>query len=242
MITEKKAAARGKGSRSAGKQKQSVSPPRVGRSSTPIKSQGGQTIGPILRRARELHGMTLTEMSKRTGVPVSTLSKVERDQLTLTYDKIYGICQKLGMRMSEFFSEPDSTLKNAGGRRSIGTLESAVHVSAGKYDYFYLCPDLRRKRIVPICIRVKAKTLEEFGELHHHTGEEWIYVVEGAVDVHTEFYETARLEVGEAFYLDSTMGHAFLVAEGHEEALIICSCWSPEEDYMESLIMSHDVA
>jgi transcriptional regulator with XRE-family HTH domain len=230
MKIEKKTELRVKRSPSVVPEKLPSPTPRAGRGVPSTKGQGSQTIGPILRRVRELQGLTLAEMGKRTGIPVSTLSKVERDLLTLTYDKIYDICQKLGMRMSEFFSEPANPVKNIGGRRSIGTLENAIHVSVGKYEYYYLCPDLRRKRIVPIYIRVKAKTLEEFGEFHYHVGEEWIYVVEGAVDVHTELYEAIRLEVGQALYLDSTMGHAFLAAEGYEEASIICSCWSSEED------------
>lgn len=177
-------------------------------------------------------------MSERAGIPVSTLSKVERDQLSLTYDKIHQICQRLNIRMSELFAEAEGRVANSPptARRSTGTLDTAVHVNTPNYDYFYLCPDLRRKRMVPIYIKVRAKTLEEFGELHRHDGEEWIYVLEGRIAVHTEYYEVIDLQKGEAFYLDSTMGHAYTVGEGCEEAVIVCSCWSAEDDFMKLLI------
>ncbi len=50
---------------------------------------------------------TLKEMSERTGIPLSTLSKVEHDRLTLTYDKLLQLSQRLNMRMSDLFTEAD---------------------------------------------------------------------------------------------------------------------------------------
>jgi hypothetical protein len=49
------------------------------------------TLGSLLRGLRSRKGWTLKEMSERTGIPVSTLSKVEHDRLTLTYDKLLQI-------------------------------------------------------------------------------------------------------------------------------------------------------
>jgi len=37
-------------------------------------------------------------MSGRTDIPVSTLSKVEHDRLTLTYDKLVQLSQRLNIR------------------------------------------------------------------------------------------------------------------------------------------------
>ena len=52
-------------------------------------------------------------MSERSGIPVSTLSKVEHDRLTLTYDKLLQLSQRLNIRMSELFAESDA---GRGGR------------------------------------------------------------------------------------------------------------------------------
>jgi transcriptional regulator with XRE-family HTH domain len=61
---------------------------------------GHPTLGRILRELRANRGWTLKEMSERAGIPVSTLSKVEHDRLTLTYDKLLQLSQKLNIRMS----------------------------------------------------------------------------------------------------------------------------------------------
>ncbi len=179
-------------------------------------------------------------MSAHAGIPLSTLSKVEHDRLTLTYDKLQLLSQRVNMTMSELFAEPDEKPEPAvTARRSIGRMEDAVRVNTPNYDYRYLCPELRRKRMIPVLARVRAKSLEQFGELVHHSGEEYTYVLEGKVALHTEFYDPVVLEVGESVYIDSNMGHAYLAGEGCDEAVVLCVCSSADESLVESLLNMH---
>ena len=126
---------------------------------------GQPTLGRILRDLRNHRGWTLKEMSERSGIPVSTLSKVEHDRLTLTYDKLQLLSQKLNIRMSELFAESDPSDEGITARRSIGRQDDAVRVTTPNYDYYYLCTELRRKRMIPILTRIRAKSLSEFGDL-----------------------------------------------------------------------------
>jgi transcriptional regulator with XRE-family HTH domain len=204
-----------------------------------MKSQH-PTIGGLLRSLRARKGWTLKQMSQHSGIPLSTLSKVEHDRLTLTYDKLLQLSQRLQLRMSELFAEQDDSPEPAvTARRSIGRIEDAIRVNTPNYDYYYLCPELRRKRMIPVLTRVRAKTIEEFGELVHHSGEEYIHVLEGRAEVHTEFYDPIILEAGQSVYIDSNMGHAYIAAEGCEEVLLLGVCSSADEQLMESLMTLH---
>lgn len=198
------------------------------------------TLGNLLRSLRARNGWTLKEMSARSGIPLSTLSKVEHDRLTLTYDKLQMLSQRLKMPISELFADPgDKSDASVTARRSIGRTADAVRVNTPNYDYYYLCPELRRKRMIPILTRVRAKTLKEFGELVRHSGEEHTYVLEGQVVLHTEFYDPLVLNVGESVYIDSNMGHAYLAGDGCKEALVLSVCSSADESLMESLLSLH---
>ncbi|QSX77269.1 helix-turn-helix domain-containing protein [Agrilutibacter solisilvae] len=203
-------------------------------------TQQHPTIGSLLRALRARNDWTLKEMSKRCGIPLSTLSKVEHDRLSLTYDKLLQISERLNLRMSELFAEEGSSPEPAvTARRSIGRIEDAVRVTTPNYDYFYLCPELRRKRMIPVVTRVRAKSIEEFGELVRHPGEEYIHVLEGRAEVHTEFYDPIVLGTGESVYIDSNMGHAYIAAEGCEEVVLLGVCSSSDEHLMESLLSIH---
>src|ERR1700723_2934497 len=198
------------------------------------------TLGSLLRSLRSRNGWTLKEMSQRTNIPVSTLSKVEHDHLTLTYDKLVQLSQRLNIRMSELFADTTGGVKPAvTPRRCLGRTEDAVHVSTKNYDYYYLCPELRRKRMIPILTRIRAKSAEEFGELVGHSGGEYIYVLKGAIKVLTEFYDPVVLNGGESIYLDSNMGHAYVTAEGCDEAVVLGMCSSPDEGLIHSLMSLH---
>ena len=211
--------------------------------SRPGAARAKPTLGSLLKGLRARNGWTLKEMSEKTGIPFSTLSKVEHDRLTLTYDKLLQLGERLNMRMSELFSETaEPADQPPTARRSIGTVETAVAVSTPNYDYYYLFPELRKKRMIPIFTRVVARSLEEFGPLVRHSGEEWMYVIKGAMEIHTEFYEVVRLEAGQAIYLDSSMGHAYIAAPGHDEVLVIGACASADEDHMNSLVAQSQAA
>ena len=199
------------------------------------------TLGALLRGVRNREGWTLKQMSEKSGIPVSTLSKVEHDRLTLTYDKLYQVSQRLGMRMSELFAESaEEAPATVTARRSLGDMKQAVLVETPHYDYYYLCTDLRRKRMIPVIGKIRAKSSKEFGDLLHHEGEEFIYVLDGRVTVNTEYYDSVTLEPGQAIYIDSSMGHGYLAAEGCEEATILAVMSGGEDDDLNSVLAHHE--
>ena len=58
----------------------------------------------------------------------------------------------------------------------------------------------------------------------------------GTIAVHTEFYAPEILHEGDAMYLDSTMGHAYLNAGEAESAQGVCLCSTSESsDLFEQL-------
>jgi transcriptional regulator with XRE-family HTH domain len=212
--------------------------PRLTRESPNPMTPRRPTLGGVLKALRNRNGWTLKEMSERTGIPLSTLSKVEHDRLTLTYDKLQQLGERLNLRMSELFAEPDPARESAvTARRSIGRVETALRVNTHNYDYYFLCTELRRKRMIPILTKIRAKSLDEFGALVQHAGEEYIFVVAGRIEVHTEFYDPVVLEAGQSIYIDSKMGHAYLAADGCEEATVLGVCSSADEDLMQSLLV-----
>ena len=207
------------------------------------QSSAHPTLGEVIRRLRARRGWTLREMSEHTDIPVSTLSKVEHDRLTLSYDKLVQLSQKLDIRIADLFTDAAPAADSGvTGRRSIGRIADAVRVETPNYDYYYLCTELRQKRMVPILTRIRAKSLAEFGDLVSHSGEEYIHVLEGTIVVHSEFYDPVTLKTGEAIYIDSNMGHAYLAADDCDEALVLGVCSSADDALAASLMQMHEPA
>lgn len=196
------------------------------------------TLGTIIKRLRRERNWKLADMSAATGIPVSTLSKIENDKLTLSYDKLQHLSRALSIPLAALFAEDEEGegAPVVTARRSIASLDRAVKIETNNYDYYYFCSDLRHRKMIPILTRVTAKTLDQFGELVRHSGEEFVYVTEGSVDLHTDFYAPQTLGQGEGVYIDSNMGHAYVLTDGYEAATMLVVCASGAEDLAQELI------
>jgi transcriptional regulator with XRE-family HTH domain len=182
--------------------------------------------GASLRNLRVRKGWTLAEVSERTGLPVSTLSKIENDKMSLSYDKLARISAGLEVDIAELFT-PRATIANGGvpsGRRCVTRAGEGQAIETENYGHLYPASELLNKRFVPIVAEMRARTLGEFGELIRHEGEEYAFVLDGTVEFHSELYAPLTLHKGDSIYFDSGMGHAYLKAgPGVCRVLSICS-------------------
>lgn len=180
--------------------------------------------GTALKSLRVGRGWTLADVSERTGIPVSTLSKVENGRTELTMDRVLRISVALEVNIADLFGSPTKVYAAGDrGRRSITRIGEANVVASAYGDYRYHAQDLLEKRVSPIIANIRAKSLDEFGEYHRHSGEEFLLVLDGELSLYTDTYAPVHLKKGESIYFDSEMGHAY-VAVGNEPCQILLIC------------------
>jgi len=183
--------------------------------------------GRALRALRLKRRWTLADVSERTGLPVSTLSKIENGRTSLSYDKLARISKGLEVDIGALFAERDvaeSPVELVTGRRSVTRAGHGEAIETDVYSHLYPASDLLNKRFVPLFAEIKARSLGDFGEMIRHPGEEYTYVIEGAIELHTDLYAPLRLEAGDSIYFDSGMGHAYVaVSDSPCRVLSICS-------------------
>ena len=204
-----------------------------------IKAQPGAA----LKALRAQRGLTLADVSGLTGMTVSTLSKIENGKVALTLDKLLRISEGLGVDMTELFGPParDAPRLEGATRRSITRAGEGRAIEMPRGNYLYVASELLNKRITPIIGDVLARDIETYGELMRHAGEEYVYVLEGTLELHTELYTPARLEKGDSVYFDSQMGHAY-IAVGDEPCRILSICATAEAHLAEAHARIADAA
>jgi transcriptional regulator with XRE-family HTH domain len=181
--------------------------------------------GALLKALRLQKRLTLAEVSQRTGLPVSTISKVENDKMSLSYDKLQAISTGLGIDVGVLFKPAAGPpVDSTSGRRSILKIGDGRRVETHRTSYLYLASELLNKRFIPLLCEIRARSLNSFGEMIRHPGEEYTYVLEGALELHTQLYAPLQLHAGESIYFDSGMPHAYLaISKGPCKVLTICS-------------------
>ncbi|MGH8138190.1 MAG: helix-turn-helix domain-containing protein [Steroidobacteraceae bacterium] len=190
--------------------------------------ENAPNLGASLRNLRFQRRMSIAEVSAATGIAKSTLSRVENDLLSLTYAKLLQLCSGLKIDIAELFANgkiPEVARPSA--RRTFTRLGGGRPVTVGLQSYSYLCTELAGKKMTPMMGIIHSRTLEETNGLLRHEGEEFTWVLEGRLALHTEYYEPLILDVGDSVYLDSTMGHAY-VSIGSVPLKMVCVCSTPE--------------
>jgi transcriptional regulator with XRE-family HTH domain len=189
--------------------------------------------GAALKALRVERGWSLAEVSRRTGMPVSSLSKIENDKMDLTLDKLLRISVALETDLAGLFTPPSPPYSQgeSSGRRSITRAGEGKSIETPIGHYRYLAYELLNKHSIPIIIDVTAKSLEEFGEFNRHPGEEFLYVIDGELDLYTSVYLPVNLKKGDCTYFDSNMGHAY-VAVGDAPCRILSICVAPESELL----------
>ncbi|MCS7014500.1 MAG: response regulator [Gemmatales bacterium] len=66
-----------------------------------------ERIGAFIRDRRKALGLTLAQMSERTGVSLGYLSQIELGKNSASIETLYRICLGFGIRMSELFAAID---------------------------------------------------------------------------------------------------------------------------------------
>ena len=186
--------------------------------------------GAALRAFRRTQGWTLASVSEKTGLPASTLSRIETDQISPTYDQLSKLSSGLDLDMAQLLSgdlQEAKPLQTA--RRSVNRAGDGQILDTPMQSLRYLSVDLTNKQFAPIIGEIKARSLEEAGEFHRHDGEEFIFVVSGELELHSESYAPLRLQAGDSVYFDSGMAHAY-VAVGHARCKILSICTAPFEN------------
>ena len=169
-----------------------------------------QCLGPRIAEFRRSRGITLKALSEKSGISEATLSRVENRQVSLNAYNLIKLGKILEVDISDFFHKNPVDLTT--GRRTITRKGKGEKGMSTRYAYEVLCAELSQKAMIPSIDRITARSLDEAGGLKSHAGEEFIYVLSGIVEIHTEFYRPSQLEAGDSMYLDSQMAHAYVAA------------------------------
>jgi transcriptional regulator with XRE-family HTH domain len=188
----------------------------------PTENQSRLELAQRVKALRETRGLTIQTVAARSGLAISTISKIERGLMAPTYDRFTRLAVGLGVDVSELFS-------SQGDRFETGTCAVVRNGEFGflkteNYTYEMLFPEIRGKSMVPIMGTLKPREKMQFDRMVHHPGEEFLMVLEGEVIVQMEGKTDIYLSQGDALYFDSGRGHLYAsVGDKPARILVVCT-------------------
>lgn len=167
------------------------------------------TFGKRLRAARKHFGWTLAHLAELSGVSITTISRAERGQLALSYEKFSALGSALKMDFGSMFAEAGATAAPFTGPVVTRAGQGVVYRGVS-FSYEFLGTSAVGKQMSPILGTVHARRIDGPADFARHPGEEFVYVLAGSIDVHFEDGRVITLRRGDSLYFDSRVGHAYV--------------------------------
>lgn len=164
-----------------------------------------ESLGDRIRRVRETQGLTIKDLSSRTGIDIDTLERTESGEMIPALGQLARLGRALDMKMGYFISpgiDKPMTVVRKNERQPISRYGETKSM---QYGYFYesLAPEKADRLMEPFIVTLVPTETEEFST---HAGQEFLYVLEGEMKVQVGD-RVDFLKPGDAVYYDSSQPH-----------------------------------
>jgi len=174
-------------------------------------------IGEKLKQIRKTRHLSLTELSKRSGVQLATLSRMENLKMTGTLQSHMNIAKALGVDLAKLYS--DVSLESTDMEVKTPIIKGDIFLHSDKSAYEMLTGGILTKKMMPVLLKLAANG--QTGMEQNQSGtEKFIFVLEGEIEVQIE-KEKYHLVKSNSLYFDASLRHRFM-NKGREPARVLC--------------------
>lgn len=185
-------------------------------------------IGGKITTIRETLGLSREQLAERCDCSESVIAGLEQGALAPSLTPLIKITRALGVRLGTLLDDDTRVgpvVTRAGETNGVPRVKSLeIASNAGALDFFSLAMNKTARHMEPFIINVKPACTGR-APLSSHEGEEFIYVLDGAVEIEygKELYQ---LEPGDSIYYDSIVPHQ-VRSRGDQAARILAVVYAP---------------
>ncbi len=185
-------------------------------------------VGERIKLLREDKALSLDEVAKRSGISSSVLSQIENHMVSPPLGTLIRLAKAMGIPTGMFFSDQAESpfcLVRRDDRPVASRFASTEGLSYG-YSYEALGFAKKNRKMEPFVVTLTEAEVPQT-DLNQHAGEEFIFVLEGEIEV--ILGEASEiLKEGDSIYYDSNIPHR-VARHGDKEAKIVAVIWTGEE-------------
>ena len=186
-------------------------------------SNNQTVIGSKIKGIRETKNISVEEVAERSGLTADQINSIENDQTLPSLGPLIKIARALGVRLGTFMDDSDA-LGPIVTRAENRERDSSISFSNGAtdarrhMDYHPLAQQKAGRHMEPFIIDIHPDEAPKF-QLSDHEGEEFIYVMEGQIEI-VYGKETYVLNEGDSIFYDSIVKHHVHGAPGKSAKIL----------------------
>lgn len=189
---------------------------------------GDDRIGKKLTTVRESLGLSREELAERAACDVSVIERLESGELVPSLAPLIKITRALGVRLGTLLDDDANVgpvvCRATDAERTARLKSLETSSDAGVLDFYSLAAGKSSRHMEPFLIDVNPAGASSHASSQHE-GEEFIYVLEGEIEV-AYGKEVHRLAPGDSIYYDSIVPHEVRAA-GDAPARILAVVYAP---------------
>jgi len=184
-------------------------------------------IGQKVKLVRESRKLSIEDVSERTNLSVESIENIENGALIPGLTPLIKIARVLGVRLGTFMDDQENigpVLTRSKEEKSVTRFSERGNAVNSDLDFYSLAQNKAGRHMDPFVIDIFPSSEEEI-KLSSHEGEEFIYVLEGKVEIKYG-KDTYELNPGDSIYYDSIVAH-HVHSHGTENAKILAIVYTP---------------
>lgn len=162
------------------------------------------TIGERIKKKRNEKNFSLRELASKVDLSASFLSQIEQGKASPSIENLKKIANYLEVKVSYLIEEEDESLGSFHIKREDRKFVESID---SKTSIALLTSSKIEKNMEPIMYEIKPGGESGRG-FFNHNGEEFVYIIEGSLDIYIEDQLTT-LNEGDSFYFKSSLNHRF---------------------------------
>jgi DNA-binding transcriptional MerR regulator/quercetin dioxygenase-like cupin family protein len=164
----------------------------------PSPNGSSNAIGVRLRHLRIRRGLSLAQVAKAVGISLGFLSALERSHMSASVSTLRKLARFYKTNILDFFDPAESNVRLVSpDKRKVLEAGPGVRMELLAWGNTVMEPHLFR--IAP---------QGSSGESYHHEGEEFLYILQGELQISLEG-EEYHLQPGDSFYFESATPHSW---------------------------------
>ena len=186
-----------------------------------------KTVGEKIRQIREMKKVSVEELAARSGMEITMIQKIEQEKNVPSLAPLIKIARALGVRLGTFLDDSDNygpVVVRSGEYHKGARFTSQASETREHLNFFSLAFDKAGRSMEPFIVDIETGLQSDY-MLSSHEGEEFIYVLEGEVEINYG-KETYTLAKGDSIYLDSIVMHN-VHAANQNSARILAVVYAP---------------
>ena len=172
-------------------------------------------IAPRLRGLRDALDLSVDALAAKLGVSPDEVRLYESASVEIPVGYLLKVAQACQVDLTSLISGEDAHLRNYALVRKG---EGMAVVRRKTYDYRDLAAKFKGRRMEPFLITVPPKEEKDLS-FNHHTGQEFMYVLEGRLEVRLD-QKVLTLAPGDSLYFDSKTPHALRGLDGKQAVFL----------------------